>query len=67
MKRVTTKQNQRHIRLMKKRTQREDKRKIQRDIVAIKIENIKNAGKRIMKAQRRMMRIAKQTTTARAL
>lgn len=67
MKKVTTKQNQRHIRLMKKRTQREDKRKIQRDIVAIKIENIKNAGKRIMKAQRRMMRIAKQTTTARAL
>ena len=61
MKKVTTKQNQRHIRLMKKRTQREDKRKIQRDIVAIKIENIKNAGKRIMKAQRRMMRIAKQT------
>ena len=61
MKRVTTKQNQRHVRLMKKRTQREDKRKIQRDIVAIKIENIKNAGKRIMKAQRRMMRIAKQT------
>ncbi len=67
MKRVTTKQNQRHVRLMKKRTQREDKRKIQRDIVAIKMEKIKNAGKRIMKAQRRMMRIAKQTTTARAL
>ena len=51
MKRVTTKQNQRHIRLMKKRTLREDKRKIQRDIVAIKMEKIKNAGKRIMKAQ----------------
>jgi hypothetical protein len=59
MKKVSTKQNLRHIRLMKKRTQREEKRKIQRGIVAIKMEKIKNAGKRIMKAQKRMMRLAK--------
>ena len=45
---------------MKKRTQREEKRKIQRAIVAIKMEKIKTAGKRIMKAQKRMMSLAKQ-------
>jgi hypothetical protein len=60
MKKVSTKQNQRHIRVMKKRTQREEKRKIQRAIVAIKMEKIKTAGKRIMKAQKRMMSLAKQ-------
>lgn len=60
MKKVSTKQNQRHIRLMKKRIQREEKRKVHRVVIAAKMEKIKTAGKRIMRAQKRMMRLAKQ-------
>lgn len=60
MKKVSTKQNLRHMRLMKKRTQREEKRKAHRVVIATKMEKIKLAGRRIMKAQKRMMRLAKQ-------
>ena len=60
MKKVSTKQNLRHMRLMKKRTQREEKRKVHRVVIAAKMEKIKLAGKRIMKAQKRMMSLAKQ-------
>jgi len=59
MKKVSTKQNQRHIRLMKKRTQREDKRKVVRSKVVIQMNKIKIAGRRIKKAQKRMMRLAR--------
>jgi hypothetical protein len=59
MKKVSTKQNQRHIRLMKKRTLREDKRKIVRSKVVIQMNKIKIAGRRIQKAQKRMMRLAR--------
>jgi hypothetical protein len=45
---------------MKKRIQREEKRKVHRVIIAHKMEKIKMAGRRIMKAQKRMMRLAKQ-------
>lgn len=60
MKKVSTKQNLRHIRLMKKRIQREEKRKVHRVVIATKMEKIKMAGRRIMKAQKRMMRLARQ-------
>ena len=59
MKKVSTKQNLRHMRLMKKRIQREEKRKAHRVIIAHKMEKIKMAGRRIMKAQKRMMKLAK--------
>jgi len=59
MKKVSTKQNQRHIRLMKKRTLREDKRKVVRSKVVIQLNKIKIAGRRIQKAQKRMMRLAR--------
>jgi hypothetical protein len=59
MKKVSTKQNQRHIRLMKKRTLREDKRKVVRSKVVIQMNKIKIAGRRIQKAQKRMMRLAR--------
>jgi len=60
MKKVSTKQNQRHIRLMKKRTHREEKRKAHRVVITRHMVNLKLAGRRIMRAQRRMMRLAKQ-------
>jgi len=59
MKKVSTKQNQRHICLMKKRTLREDKRKVVRSKVVIQMNKIKIAGRRIQKAQKRMMRLAR--------
>ncbi len=59
MKKVSEKQRRRHVRVMKKRTLREDKRKIHRANIIVKMNKLKLAGRRIMKAQRRMMRLAK--------
>ena len=67
MKKVSTQQNQRHIRLMKKRTMREDKRKVKREIVLVAMRKINLAHKKIARAQRKMRRLAKQVSSSRAL
>ncbi len=59
MKKVSEKQRRRHVRVMKKRTLREDKRKIHRAIIIVKMNKIKMAGRRIVQAQKRMMRSIK--------
>ena len=59
MKNVSTKQNQRHIRVMNKRLKNESKRKIRRKIVLEQLRRVNHAQKRIAKAQRKMMKLAK--------
>ena len=59
MKNVSTKQNQRHIRVMNKRLKNESKRKIRRKIVLEQLRRVNRAQKRIAKAQRKMMKLAK--------
>ena len=60
MKKVSEKQRRRHVRTMKRRTLREDKRKIHTANIIVKMTKLKLAGRRIMKAQKRMMRLAKR-------
>ena len=59
MKNVSTKQNQRHIRVMNKRLKNESKRKIRRKIVLEQLRRVNLAQKRIAKAQRKMIKLAR--------
>jgi hypothetical protein len=52
---------------MKKRTMREDKRKVKREIVLVAMRKINLAHKKIARAQRKMRRLAKQVSSSRAL
>lgn len=60
MKKVSTKQNQRHIRVMNKKVKTESKRKIRRKLVLTQLRKINIAQRKIAKAQRRMFQLAKQ-------
>jgi len=60
MKKVSTKQNQRHIRLMKKKTRKTEIRKERREDVMSQMLIIKQSHKRIARTQRRMIKLAKQ-------
>jgi hypothetical protein len=60
MKKVSTKQNERHIRVMNKRLKNDSKRKIRRKLVLEQMRRINLAHRRISKAQRRMVKLAKQ-------
>ena len=67
MKKVSTKQNQRHLRLMKKRTRKAEIRKERREEVMAQMLIIKQSHKRIARTQRKMSKLAKQAAAARAL
>ena len=67
MKKVSTKQNQRHIRVMNKRVRKSSLRKERRNLVMSQMEIIKQSHKRIARVQRRMTKLAKQAAAARAL
>ena len=67
MKNLSTKQNQRHIRVMKKKVRKTAIRKARREDVMAQMLIIKQSHKRIARAQRRMSKLAKQAATARAL
>jgi|TARA_B100001093_G_scaffold201812_1_gene193880 hypothetical protein len=67
MKKVSTKQNQRHIRLMKKRTRKSEIRKERREEVMAQMLIIKQSHKRIARTQRKMSKLAKQAAASRAL
>jgi hypothetical protein len=64
MKKVSTKQNQRHIRLMKKRTRKTEIRKERREEVMAQMLIIKQSHKRIARTQKRMSKLAKQAAAA---
>jgi len=67
MKKVSTKQNQRHIRVMKKRTRKSEIRKERREEVMAQMLIIKQSHKRIARTQRKMSILAKQAAASRAL
>jgi hypothetical protein len=67
MKKVSTKQNERHIRVMNKRVRKTAIRKARREDVMAQMLIIKQSHKRIARVQRRMIKLAKQTAAARAL
>ena len=54
MKKVSTKQNQSHLRLMKKRTRKAEIRKERREEVMAQMLIIKQSHKRIARTQRKM-------------
>jgi hypothetical protein len=60
MKKLSEKQRQRHLRLMNKKVKTESKRKVRRKLVLEQLRRINVAHRRIAKAQRRMLRLAKQ-------
>jgi hypothetical protein len=60
MKKLSEKQRQRHLRLMNKKVKTESKRKVRRKLVLEKLRRINVAHRKIAKAQRRMLRLAKQ-------
>ena len=64
MKKVSTKQDQRHLRLMKKRTRKAEIRKERREEVMAQMLIIKQSHKRIARTQKRMSKLAKQAAAA---
>jgi len=60
MKKLSEKQRQRHLRLMNKRIKTESNRKIRRKLVLEQLRRINVAQRKIAKAQRRMMKLARQ-------
>jgi hypothetical protein len=60
MKKLSEKQRQRHLRLMNKKVKTESKRKVRRKLVLEQLRRINVAHRKIAKAQRRMLRLAKQ-------
>lgn len=67
MKKVSTQQNQRHIRVMKKRIRKTALRKERRDNVMAQMLLIKQSHKRIARAQRKMSKLAKLVAASRAI
>jgi len=60
MKKLSEKQRQKHLRLMNKKVKTESKRKVRRKLVLEQLRRINVAHRKIAKAQRRMLRLAKQ-------
>ena len=60
MKKLSEKQRQRHLRLMNKRIKTESNRKVRRKLVLEQLRRINVAQRKIAKAQRRMMKLARQ-------